>query len=148
MQKLRRRSWAERRELVVALCTASAVAGLLHTVSFRRVLRIVDWWGQAADASDLSAEDERRILWAAQAATRRLLPERPCLTQALTAHVLLARRGASSTTLQIGVRRRPDGTLDAHAWLDREGTVVIGGNASPSTYSMLTPRTEGGEERS
>jgi hypothetical protein len=146
LRKLRRCTWAERRDLGVAFFTATVVAGLLHTVSFRRVLQIIDWGGQSPSPHSLSESAENRLLWAVEAATRRLLPERPCLTQALAAYVLLSRRGSSDARLRIGVKRRPDGSLDAHAWLERDGIVLIGGAASPSSYSMLTPRPRAGTQ--
>jgi hypothetical protein len=143
LRKFRGRTWAERLDLITAFSTASVVAGLLHVCSFQRLLHLLDAWAESGRRTGrLPPDEEARILWAVEAATHRILPDRPCLTKALTAYVLLARRGGSSTKLQIGVRRRSDGTLDAHAWLEREGKVIIGGNASPSTYSILTPRVE------
>jgi len=139
-RKLRRCSAGEVWSLVEALCTAGAIAGLLHTCSFRQVLRLVERWAQSHPSAHLAPDEEQRILWAVEAVTRRLLPTRPCLTQALAAYVLLTRRGAQRPTLQIGVKRGENDDLDAHAWLEREGTVVIGGDTSPSTYSILSPR--------
>lgn len=141
VQKFRERSWAERRDLVAALCIASLVAGLIHTCSFRRALRIVDRWsrGSSATTGSLSDAEERRLLGAVEAAARRVVPQKPCLTQALTARIMLARRGARPTELQIGVARNSDGSLSAHAWLERNGTVLTGGEGSPNTYSMLSP---------
>src|SRR6266540_2459767 len=49
-----------------------------------------------------------------------------CLTQALVAHVMLSRRGHPSN-LRIGVKRDVHGTFTAHAWLERDGHVLIGG---------------------
>lgn len=142
VQKIRRRSWAERRDLVIACCTASLVVGLLHTCSFRWVLRWVDRWGRTATrASGLSLVEERRLLWAVGAAARRVMPQRPCLTQALTARILLARRGAHPTTLQIGVARSDDGSLAAHAWLERNGTILIGGGDASRTFLPLSSST-------
>lgn len=138
VRKLRCCSWAERWDLVVAVCTAGAVAGLLHTCSFGRVLRILDWWSRSQHSKTyLSSEEERRLLWAVEAVSRRLLPQRPCLTQALAAHVLLVRHGAHQVELQIGVKRPSDGTFRAHAWLERKGRVLVGGETSLSAYSRL-----------
>jgi hypothetical protein len=48
-----------------------------------------------------------------------------CLTQALAAQVLLARRGYPAL-LRIGVLRDGKGRLQAHAWVESEDEVVIG----------------------
>jgi hypothetical protein len=58
----------------------------------------------------------------------RRVPAATCLTQALTAQILLARTGHPST-LRIGVLRAATGRINAHAWLEIEGKIVIGGDA-------------------
>jgi hypothetical protein len=70
------------------------------------------------------------------AVNRRLFPDRPCLTQALAARYLLSRGGVPSV-LQIGVARHGS-DLQAHAWLEREGGVIIGGEQSPARYQRLS----------
>lgn len=136
-RKLRKRTWAERHDLAVACATATLVIGLLHTCSFRRVLSILDWWGHSRSSGEIEQPEEQRLLRAVESVTRRLLPRRPCLTQALTARLLLARRGARPTTLQIGVARGADEAFGAHAWLERDGTVLIGGATAPHSYTAL-----------
>jgi hypothetical protein len=72
--------------------------------------------------------------WAVGVAGRHV-PGARCLAQALTAQVLLALLGATST-LHIGVSRRPEGGLDAHAWVQCMGTTVVGGGG-PASYAPL-----------
>jgi hypothetical protein len=55
----------------------------------------------------------------------RWVPGASCLTQALAAHVLLAWHGHAST-VRYGVRPGATG-LDAHAWVEHDGAVVVGG---------------------
>lgn len=89
-----------------------------------------------------------------EAAARMLASRRPCLPQALACHVLL-RRAGHPATLYIGVRRPGDGVrrphdeepadrsragpLDAHAWVESEGRVVAGGEASDGDGSAYKP---------
>jgi hypothetical protein len=54
----------------------------------------------------------------------RLVPQATCLTQALTMHTLLGRRGIV-TQLRIGVTKEPNGRLLAHAWLERDGATLM-----------------------
>jgi hypothetical protein len=60
----------------------------------------------------------------------RHLPGATCLVQALAGRHLLARYGYPST-LRLGVvRGREKSTLLAHAWLEWEGRVLLGGDVS------------------
>jgi hypothetical protein len=52
-----------------------------------------------------------------------------CLVQALAAKALLSRAGYP-TLIRIGVAASEDGKLRAHAWLERDGEIVIGGAGS------------------
>lgn len=79
----------------------------------------------------------RRAAWAAQAVGRRFLPERPCLTQALVLQYLLLRRGDEAAELHIGATKSDDGVLQAHAWVERDGRVLIGGARSPDEYERF-----------
>lgn len=138
-RRLARRSGAERRALVVATAAVAVVAVLLRTCPFhwvRAVLGVDRSHGPSGPG--LSPAAERRLLWAVAAVSRRLLPARPCLTQALAAQALLRWRGGRAARLQIGVARAPDGRLRAHAWLERDGRVLIGGDASPTAYQLLS----------
>jgi hypothetical protein len=112
----------------------------VRVVSIRRLLAWTDApppSGPSTAPNDARDTDrEGRILWAVGAVNRRLFPDRPCLTQALAARYLLARRGVA-TRLHIGVARGDGGVLSAHAWLERDGRVLIGGDQSRSRYQVL-----------
>ncbi len=49
-----------------------------------------------------------------------------CFPQALVGKMLLERRGYPAN-IRIGVIKDADGSLRAHAWVERDGIVVIGG---------------------
>ena len=80
----------------------------------------------------------RRTLWAVSAVARRLFGNKPCLPQALVARLLLERQGVH-TDLKIGVAKEDGSDLLAHAWLERDGRVLIGGQTSPQQYRVLEP---------
>jgi hypothetical protein len=65
-------------------------------------------------------------VWAVETAARHMPLANTCLTQALAAQVLLARRGYPAL-LRIGVVKGDKDNLQAHAWVESEGEVVIGG---------------------
>ena len=75
----------------------------------------------STDAADTTLAP--RLLGAVDRAGRRL--GMTCLPRALTAHALLARRGIR-TNVQIGVSRVPGSPLEAHAWVECSGVVVMG----------------------
>ena len=56
----------------------------------------------------------------------RLVPGATCLTQALAAQYLCAKAG-HATRIRVGVTRKDDGGIGAHAWLMDQTRVLIGG---------------------
>lgn len=145
LRKFVARSWADKVLLVRAFGLVSGVRLGLWALPFRTVQRLVDHPVVPSDAlteggaAPLRAEHayQRRVVGAVEAVGRRLLGDRPCLVQALVAQRLM-RQGGYDSVLRIGVAK--DGReLLAHAWLEREGRVVIGGGASPVRYKRLDP---------
>jgi hypothetical protein len=62
-----------------------------------------------------------------ETASRRTPGLKTCLAQALAAQVLLTRRGYPAL-LRIGVAKGERQQLQAHAWVESEGKIVIGGS--------------------
>ena len=84
----------------------------------------------------------RRVQWAVSAVAKRLLPARPCLTQALVARRLLRQQGVE-TTLRFGAAREAEGTFRAHAWLEHQGRIVVGQIQSDVPYTPFRTVAEG-----
>jgi Transglutaminase-like superfamily len=78
-----------------------------------------------------------QILWAVETAGRRVPFASTCLTRALAVQVLLARSGDQSD-LRIGVTRDSNGKFLAHAWLEKQGDILIGGDCSNDFTPMPT----------
>jgi hypothetical protein len=74
-----------------------------------------------------------RLAWVVETAGRHCPTGTSCLKEALVLAWLLARRGMP-TTLRIGVSHRA-GSFAAHAWLEQNGRVILGGN----TLAAYTP---------
>ena len=66
------------------------------------------------------------LAWAVRN-TARIVPFAHCLTQALSLQYLLGQQGMTST-IRVGVQMASNGTLDSHAWLIHDGTVLLGGS--------------------
>lgn len=140
MGRLLAATWPERvlalRALTVLLL---ARAGLL-LLPFPLLRRVLDWYGHQPHG----AWSTDRIAWAVQAAARRL-PRglRGCLAQALAAEALLRRYGQPAV-VRIGVRwlaSAESGRLEAHAWVESAGRVVVGGLADLASYVPLASPT-------
>jgi hypothetical protein len=78
-----------------------------------------------------------RVVGAVTLASR-YVPAATCLTQALVTKVLLSRSGHQAI-VRLGVARGNDGKFTAHAWVESDSRVVIGGTeASVKDYEQLT----------
>ena len=75
------------------------------------------------------------IIWAVTTAARHFPAACACLPQALAAQVMLGRRNLRSE-FKIGVAKGKPGQLEAHAWLEYAGSVVLGGS-DISRYTLL-----------
>src|SRR5690242_6572458 len=80
------------------------------------------------------------IAWAVAVASR-YVPAGTCLTQALAGQILLVQH-SEPALLWFGVAKNEAGKLEAHAWVDRRGRIVIGDSRELFRYTRL-PSVEG-----
>jgi hypothetical protein len=120
-------STTERWFLIKVALLLEAIKLTMWLLPFRVLRRLVDWAASVpvgVRRSDrFSAESIGR---AVQTASRHVPSEKTCLVQALATQVLLVRRDHPAI-LHIGVLKANGGTFQAHAWVECEGKVVIGG---------------------
>ena len=76
-----------------------------------------------------------KIIWAVRVASRYIPGRVKCLARALTTQVLLEQRGYQAQ-LRIGVAKGEQG-LEAHAWVESQGRIVIGGLKDIGRYTTL-----------
>ena len=69
------------------------------------------------------------------------VPFSNCLGVALAACYMLRRSGYAAD-LRIGVSKQDVRALDAHAWVELDGRVLVGGSGSPLRYRNLESRME------
>ncbi len=67
------------------------------------------------------------IAWAVSVASRYVPGAGTCLPQALATQILLERQGHAAR-LHIGIAKDHEKQLQAHAWVESQGRVVIGGS--------------------
>lgn len=140
LRRFRRLPWNDRLLLVQAGLLVIA-ARLMLWLPYRL------WQGQlqlnermAKKRGTHTAPRAERIAWAV-ARTSRLVPGASCLTQALTTQWLLGAYGYSST-VRIGVSRNA-AHMEAHAWVEHDGRVIIGGTTDSLAHFAVLPALRG-----
>ncbi len=117
----------------------------LWSLPYRVVTRLFD--SSVCTAGARTKESPRRtvaLLRTVAWAGRNLLADRPCLTQAIACRWLLARRGHHAD-LKLGVRREEGGGIMAHAWLEMDGKIILGGWDSADVYVPFHPARDPGK---
>jgi hypothetical protein len=140
LRKFLQLSSSERSLLMAAFVSLGLIRVGLKVWSFQRLRDLLARfsrpvsWLQSADSASVG-----RVVWAVRATSPYL--RAICLPQALAVQVLLARRGCPSQ-LRIGFTRSKGGQMSAHAWVECQGQVVIGGTGNMAAY-IPVPLSEG-----
>lgn len=124
---------SDRHLLLEATLLVAATRLGLWLLPFRTLRHLLDSLTRPAPTGGQAAPE--RVAWAVSVASR-YIPAATCLTQALATQALLGRRGHRSR-LRIGVAKAERGQLEAHAWVELEGNVVIGGAQDIAQYAVL-----------
>jgi hypothetical protein len=118
-------SASERRLFFLALFLVLVIRAALWTLPFRVTRTWMERFRKPdGDWCELDRRSIRQVTWAVQSASRRI-PRATCLTQAMATQVLLGRLGQDSE-LHLGVARSPRGHLEAHAWIEAQGRIILG----------------------
>jgi Transglutaminase-like superfamily len=137
LSRFLRRSGADRWLLLEALALLCWARLLVRVVSFRR---IAPHLGQPMTESPREIGDTERqlawrIAWAVQAVARNAPMGFVCLQQAIAAKWMLRRRRVPST-LYLGLQRKDELDLTAHAWL-RVGDRILTGRAESLNHTVI-----------
>lgn len=97
--------------------------------------RLRGWLASIAHMRTRAQSSVSDVTWAVAAAGRRITGT-TCLAEALAVYTMLRRRG-HDPVLRIGVRQRDRSLLDAHAWVECDGQVVMGEVAQITDYAIL-----------
>jgi hypothetical protein len=129
--RLCRRQW---RLAFVALLAVICTRLALWVLPYRWLHR----WAHRPFAARRGEVMRRLRIARAVAIASRLVPGASCLTQALAALRILRWRGEDAK-LCVGMRRGSTGQLEAHAWLEHEGGVLIGELPDLQGYRSFRP---------
>lgn len=115
------------RALVIVVAVRVALSCLPSGRVIRATMRLQTMRIQRSgvDAAARAGWSPERVARAVRIASRRV-PRATCLTQAVSTQLLLASAGRPSR-IRLGVGRDDRGAFCAHAWLEVDGVVVIGG---------------------
>jgi len=135
LARFRTRSAEDRRLLAAAAWLHICVAIGLRIAPFRSVrlgLR------RLASRQARPERAEARVVWAVRTVAH-VLPGATCLTEALVAKYFLPQ---PAHELRFGAAQPPaGGVLRAHAWIERDGRIIIGGDTA-AAYHALRPAKE------
>jgi len=81
-----------------------------------------------------------KVAWAVRTASDFVPGAKTCLIRALAVHAMLARHGIPSS-IRFGIHRDGGEELEAHAWVECNGVVLIGGE-NLDRYTPLTTQRE------
>jgi hypothetical protein len=124
-------SWPDRFLLAKVFPVVAVSRAALYVLPFRWTWRVVSSLGLRPGGTD-----DRRLAWAVDRASL-LVPEATCLTQALALRFLMG-RSAPGLQVRIGVRRDGQDEFKAHAWVERYGETLIGGEEAAVYEPLLT----------
>jgi hypothetical protein len=120
--------------LLRTLCIVVFVRILLWVFPLTSLRRGITAFSSRLPTTPKTISRPECIAWAVTVASRWLFRS-TCLVQALAAQILLASEGIPST-LHIGVRKGEQSPIDAHAWVEVDGKIIIGG-ADRISYKKL-----------
>jgi hypothetical protein len=126
----------KRRCLISASLLLPAIKGCLILLRFQTLRGLLVMLTRLPLSFRKSKECSiEEVVWAVETASRLMPQASTCLTQALTAQVLLLRQGHPAL-VHIGTVKGEGGELRAHAWVESRGEVVVGGHELEQ-YSRL-----------
>lgn len=105
----------------------------------RPVGALLDWSGAGpeGDVRSIRARDVEQVAWAVSRASKYGLFRPRCLVRSLAIQRMLRRRGITSSSLGIGVRMQ-QGTFEAHAWVELDGTIIGDSPAHVRSFTRIT----------
>lgn len=125
--------------LLKAIALLAVVRLLLWLLPYPRVRPLVDRVSHRSPRLAADPLPVESFVWAIEQASHVVPAGGHCLSRAVAARIFLVRRGRDAE-IRYGVTRQASSGFIAHAWLESEGRILIGGEGV-DRYTLLTPRT-------
>ncbi len=133
-----RLSWREQGLVLSAAGLLLAVRCGLWLLPFAKVQRLLERLTRhRAERGVKGRPPAERTAWAVKVVAR-ILPGMNCLVVALVCQALLQRYGHSSR-LHLGVCLANHSRLEAHAWVESRGKILVGDTGDLTRYTRLLP---------
>lgn len=120
--------------LKAAVCLVLIKLGL-STLPFLKFRKAFHWFCKTESFSEIPQEKINLTVWAVDTAANLLPLELLCLPRALATKYLL--RKVPALTLEIGVEINPKKKFEAHAWVERNGSVIMGNWLESVLYQQI-----------
>ncbi len=131
------RLWYFRKSLTGAFTMLALLRFALAVFPYRKVRQAIAASGKRYPERRMHLiAYETEMVWAIERVGRFLVGKKPCLPQALALQWFLRRKGIV-THLHMGVKKDDATGIAAHAWLEKNGRVLIGGPESPADFERL-----------
>lgn len=119
-----------------ALRVVFVIKRALNKWSYKKVLAWIEDKPSVERANIDKDVYREQVVRGVRAVARRFLGDSPCLPQALAVKWMMKDAGVE-TELKIGVSKKSKEELEAHAWLEMDGKIIIGGQTSPYYYQTF-----------
>ena len=117
-----------------AVCLITIKIGL-SVLSFSTFRKVFYWFCNSGVTQEASKQKIDTTVWAVDTAANLLPISLLCLPRALATKYLL--RKTPSLTLEIGVEINPSKAFEAHAWVEKNGSIIIGDWSESISYKRL-----------
>jgi hypothetical protein len=134
--KLLRLHKIERQLLIQTFILLGLIILGLRWLPFQKILDILANISQAFSRQQPSTIRLEQIVHAVELSSNYMPGEVLCLPRALTMQVLMRHQGYAPQ-FRIGVAKGKEGNLEAHAWVEYQGNVVMGYMSDLSRYTPL-----------
>ena len=135
MARWKELSESEKVNFVKAVICLTIIKAGLVVLPFSIFRKFFNWSANSKNKKEISQQEIKQVVWAVKSAARHLPFELLCLPQALTAKYIL--KNVPALTLEIGVAIDSSKTFLAHAWVEQNGTVIIGDWDENVSYQRL-----------
>lgn len=141
LNKIRLLSWQQRRVVLYAFCLINTIRLSLWLFPFGVVRRQLRTFlpNYKSDCSITGVISVLFIVQAVAIAANYSLGHPKCLARALTAQILLNQYGYSHN-LHIGIAKNEARELEAHAWIEYRGQVIVGMLSNLDQFKTLAVR--------
>jgi hypothetical protein len=107
----------------------------LTFLPFSTFRRLFHWISKSNTTREMTPGQIEQTVWAVNTAANVIPVDLLCLPRALATKYLL--RKVPSLSLEIGVEVNPDKAFEAHAWIEKEGKIIIGDWSDSVSYQRL-----------